>query len=34
MTRDANVYLLQIQEAVNRIRRYTEGGREGSPGDE
>ena len=29
MTRDANVYLLQIQEAVNRIRRYTEGGREG-----
>ena len=29
MTRDANVYLLQIQEALNRIRRYTEGGREG-----
>ena len=28
MTRDAKVYLLQIQEAVNRIRRYTEGGRE------
>ena len=26
MTRDVNLYLLQIQEAVNRIRRYTEGG--------